>query len=156
MILYPSRSECLCFRCCNRRSAVLTFFYSEAPTGVLLLVVPPTFGSWFLLFFFFRAGWVSIHDRLGAHFIFILLGFTRDLKVENLLVGKDGLIKLCDFGSCSTTHRAYHNSEVGGIEGRRGGGGAGGGGGEGRGRGAEEGYRGIRGSRGNNNSANPV
>ncbi|CAN0311256.1 unnamed protein product, partial [Ectocarpus sp. 4 AP-2014] len=31
----------------------------------------------------------------------------RDLKVDNLLVGRDGLIKLCDFGSCSTQHKAY-------------------------------------------------
>ncbi|XP_037090600.1 cyclin-G-associated kinase-like [Pollicipes pollicipes] len=27
----------------------------------------------------------------------------RDLKVENLLIGDDGLIKLCDFGSATTT-----------------------------------------------------
>lgn len=39
--------------------------------------------------------------------------FARDLKVDNLLVGRDGLIKLCDFGSCSTTHRAYHGGKVG-------------------------------------------
>lgn len=36
----------------------------------------------------------------------------RDLKVDNLLVGRDGLIKLCDFGSCSTTHRSYHGAQV--------------------------------------------
>lgn len=36
----------------------------------------------------------------------------RDLKVENLLVGRDGLIKLCDFGSCSTTHRSYRGAQV--------------------------------------------
>ncbi|KAG5175499.1 kinase-like domain-containing protein, partial [Tribonema minus] len=31
----------------------------------------------------------------------------RDLKVENLLIGADGRCKLCDFGSCSVTHRAF-------------------------------------------------
>ncbi|CAN0041743.1 unnamed protein product, partial [Sphacelaria rigidula] len=35
----------------------------------------------------------------------------RDLKVDNLLVGRDGLIKLCDFGSCSTTHRSYYGAQ---------------------------------------------
>lgn len=42
----------------------------------------------------------------------LCLVLVRDLKVENLLVGRDGQIKLCDFGSCSTTHRAYHGSKV--------------------------------------------
>lgn len=42
----------------------------------------------------------------------LLSFFSRDLKVENLLVGRDGLIKLCDFGSCSTSHRAYHLPKV--------------------------------------------
>ena len=36
----------------------------------------------------------------------------RDLKVDNLLVGRDGLIKLCDFGSCSTDHRAFRFPKV--------------------------------------------
>ena len=30
----------------------------------------------------------------------------RDLKVENLLVGKDRKVKLCDFGSATTTTHA--------------------------------------------------
>lgn len=45
--------------------------------------------------------------------MFALTRWSRDLKVDNLLVGRDGLIKLCDFGSCSTTHRSYHGTEVG-------------------------------------------
>jgi AP2-associated kinase len=28
--------------------------------------------------------------------------FHQDVKVENILLGKDGLFKLCDFGSCSS------------------------------------------------------
>jgi len=31
----------------------------------------------------------------------------RDIKVENFLFGRDGLLKLCDFGSCSTDHQIY-------------------------------------------------
>ncbi|CAN0049763.1 unnamed protein product, partial [Phaeothamnion confervicola] len=36
----------------------------------------------------------------------------RDLKVENLLVGSDGRVKLCDFGSCSRSHRCYEGREI--------------------------------------------
>lgn len=38
---------------------------------------------------------------------------SRDLKVDNLVVGRDGVIKLCDFGSCSTDHRAFYFPKVG-------------------------------------------
>ncbi|CAM9305397.1 unnamed protein product [Chrysoparadoxa australica] len=34
----------------------------------------------------------------------------RDLKIENVLVGRDGRYKLCDFGSVTTDHRAYKRS----------------------------------------------
>lgn len=45
-----------------------------------------------------------------------LFWFCRDLKVDNLLVGRDGLIKLCDFGSCSTQHKAYLSPKVRGLK----------------------------------------
>jgi len=31
----------------------------------------------------------------------------RDLKIDNILIAKDGTFKLCDFGSCSTVDRTY-------------------------------------------------
>lgn len=34
----------------------------------------------------------------------------RDLKVENLLIGDDGTLKLCDFGSATTKSYAIDNS----------------------------------------------
>ncbi|KAI7734547.1 hypothetical protein M8C21_025075 [Ambrosia artemisiifolia] len=40
----------------------------------------------------------------------------RDLKAENLLVGPDGLWKLCDFGSTSTNHKRFERPEEMGIE----------------------------------------
>ncbi|KAK4253657.1 hypothetical protein QN277_010304 [Acacia crassicarpa] len=40
----------------------------------------------------------------------------RDLKVENLLLGPDGLWKLCDFGSTSTNHKRFEKAEEMGIE----------------------------------------
>ncbi|KAD4982526.1 hypothetical protein E3N88_19197 [Mikania micrantha] len=40
----------------------------------------------------------------------------RDLKPENLLLGHDGLWKLCDFGSTSTNHKRFEKAEETGIE----------------------------------------
>lgn len=50
---------------------------------------------------------------IGLYF-FIL--FFRDLKAENVLLGPDGLWKLCDYGSTSTNHKRFEKPEEMGIE----------------------------------------
>ncbi|XP_062174595.1 uncharacterized protein LOC133879843 [Alnus glutinosa] len=40
----------------------------------------------------------------------------RDLKAENVLLGPDGLWKLCDYGSTSTNHKRFEKPEEMGIE----------------------------------------
>lgn len=40
----------------------------------------------------------------------------RDLKVENVLMGPDGLWKLCDFGSTSVNHKHFDTPDEMGLE----------------------------------------
>ncbi|KAI3681433.1 hypothetical protein L6452_36228 [Arctium lappa] len=72
---------------------------------------------------------VSVLESRGAGFFeekHILLIFRdvlivfhcnySDLKAENLLLGPDGLWKLCDFGSTSMNHKRFERPEEIGIE----------------------------------------
>lgn len=79
----------------------------------------PCPGFFFLLLCPRRPCNTHIHSGFGrttqfrAYVNYCVAVYARDLKVDNLLVGRDGLIKLCDFGSCSTDHRAFHFPKVG-------------------------------------------
>jgi len=48
--------------------------------------------------------------------LYFLILFFRDLKAENVLLGPDGLWKLCDYGSTSTNHKRFEKPEEMGIE----------------------------------------
>uniref|UniRef100_A0A0D6RA20 non-specific serine/threonine protein kinase n=1 Tax=Araucaria cunninghamii TaxID=56994 RepID=A0A0D6RA20_ARACU len=91
----------------------------------------------FLLLEFCEKALVNVLDNRGAAFFDekqILLIFRdvcnavyamhcqsppiahRDLKAENVLMGSDGVWKLCDFGSTSTNHKRFERPEEMGIE----------------------------------------
>lgn len=52
-----------------------------------------------------------------THVLLALLHMVcRDLKAENVLMGGDGLWKLCDFGSTSTNHKRFEKADEMGLE----------------------------------------
>ncbi|GJU62697.1 DNA polymerase alpha catalytic subunit [Tanacetum coccineum] len=59
---------------------------------------------------------VSVLESRGAGFFEEQQILLIDLKAENLLLGSDGLWKLCDFGSTSTNHKCFERPEEMGIE----------------------------------------
>lgn len=57
-----------------------------------------------------------IEEHYHNGLVIILHCKCSDLKAENLLLGSDGLWKLCDFGSTSTNHKRFERPEEMGIE----------------------------------------